>query len=495
MPINIKERMSHGWRLRRLMWKLEARQADYKPLYERYENTAPMPEVLATAPEAAKAFFKASRTDFAEMVVKAGLYPLRMQSVSTALDSSDVGDSEGFKILKRAGLFSEAPEVHRHSYICGNGYAMVGLYENEPAYTCEDPRQVVTMHDPVRQQVIIEGAKRYWDDSEGREYIVMYHRRTREWPNGRMWRAYHNALSQPSGKFTPATWDWDDQDPWGGVEGVDMPHEFDGEVPFLRYRDEEGVGEFQRHIDVLDRIDHIVLQGMVIATLQAFKQRAIHVSDEDLPEKDEQGNDIDYNAVFTLDPGALWKLPETAKMWESGAVDGRWVWEASEKELQKLSAVTFTPLSMYTKEGQNQAAEGARFAREARTMKVEDRQDRFGAVHERAAAMLFHLAGEAQRADVGSLSIVWRPAERYSLQDKADALVKYKAGGVPWRTRMIVVGQFTPAEVERMATERMADEVLFGAEASGTAAELAAGDSQASAGTVPGQQQQAAAAA
>src|SRR5690606_4644338 len=160
--------------------------------------------------------------------------------------------------------------------------------------------------------------------------------------------------------------------------------------------------------DLLDRLDHMILQGMTIATLQAFKQRAIRVPEDDMPDEDEDtGQPIDYNDILSADPGALWKLPATAEIWESGNVDLTPVWTGMEKFTQQLSAVTFTPLAMFSPEGQNQSAAGAGFAREGRTFKIEDRQARFGLEHSKALALLFRLQGNAERSQPEGIEIVW----------------------------------------------------------------------------------------
>ncbi len=149
------------------------------------------------------------------------------------------------------------------------------------------------------------------------------------------------------------------------------------------------MSEFGRHRDLLDRLDHMVLQGMTIATYQAFKQRAIEEPEGGLPDEDENGRTIDYDEMFSADPGALWRIPFASKIWESGNVDLTPVWTGVEKFIQQLSAVTFTPLAMFSPDGQNQSAAGSAFAREGRTFKIEDRQDRIGGVHARVLSALF----------------------------------------------------------------------------------------------------------
>lgn len=454
MSIDVRTKGSPGWYLKRLSAKLQDRQPLLTDLFDRYEGEAPVPSSLAHAPESAQAFFKASRTAFAEMVVKAVKYPLKLQSVTTAADDSETGDSVAYRMLVRSGMLSEADDVVRTMLIAGDGYAITAMYDGQPTYTAEDPRQVVTIHDPVVQARILAAGKFFYHSEDEASYAYLY-RRGDGGANARVWRAvYPGRRTTGAVRFGPS-WEWDAE--YGGESGRDLPGT-PNLMPVFRYRNEEGTGEFKRHRDLLDRLDHMVLQGMSIATYQAFKQRAIKVDDDDL--EDEDGNEVDLNEVLSADPGAVWKLPKTAELWESGNVDLTPVWTGMEKFIQQLSAVTFTPLAMFSPEGQNQSAAGSAFAREGRTFKIEDRQARVGFIHARALSALFLMSDapdDAERAPVEGIEIKWRPAERYSLSEKADAATKYKSSGVPWRTIMSEVLQFTPRHIQRMESERMDD--------------------------------------
>lgn len=445
--IDVKTKGSPGWYLKRLSDKLHERQPLLTDLFARYEGEAPVPSSLAHAPESAKAFFKASRTAFAEMVVKAVKYPLKLQAVTTAADDSETGDTTAYRMLVRSGMLSEADDVVRTMLIAGDGYAITAVHDDQPTYTAEDPRQMVTIHDPVVQAKIVAAGKFFYHSEDEASYAYLYR-------PGRVWRAaYPGRRRAGAVRFGPS-WEWDDE--FGGEEGRPLP--VDGLMPVFRYRNEEGVGEFKRHRDLLDRLDHMVLQGMSIATYQAFKQRAIKIDDDDL--EDEDGNEVDLNDVLSADPGAVWKLPKAAELWESGNVDLTPVWTGMERFIQQLSAVTFTPLAMFSPEGQNQSAAGSAFAREGRTFKIEDRQARVGFIHAHALSALFQMSNDpddAERVPVEGIEIVWRPAERYSLNEKSDAATKYKASGVPWRTIMGEVLQFTPRQIARMESERMDD--------------------------------------
>lgn len=474
MPIDVDTPDSPGWWLKKCHTKLEARNKRIAPLFQRYEGDAPPPRSLRDAPETAQRFYRTSRTNIADMLVKAVKYRLKVARIQTARDDGEIGDVEAWKAWRKAGMLVEGPDIVRNLIVAGDGYAIVAEDGGVPAATSEDPRQVITIHDPVRQSRIRAGAKFFHDDDLDMDYAFLY-RPGRVWvaKRPRKTRARHASI-----RFS-GDWAWDDAQ--GGADGKMLPEGFVNDVMVVRYRNDEGVGDFERHTDILDRLDHLILQGMVVVTLQAFKQRAIKVDPAQMPDKDpETGEDIDYDDILSADPGALWKLPQAAEMWESDAVDVTPITTMVSKELERIAAVMFTPLSMFTPEGANQSATGASLVREGMTFKVEDKQERIAEAHAKTASLIFRLnAGElAAAADPETIRIGWAPAERFSLGERGDAAVKAKASGVTWRTTMIEVWQFTPEQVARMETERMSDLILFPAQAeqTRTAEQLATAD-------------------
>lgn len=449
MTIDIDTVESPGWWLNWLSRKLISRNEEITKLFARYENEHQIPEALRDAPESARRFFKAARTAFGEMIVKSVKYPLKVSTVLTAVDSGDLGDNVAWRIFSGSGMEEESDDVHRLAVLAGNSYGIVQWHEATQSwrYTSEDPRQVITQHDPTVQSETIAAAKFYHDP-------IRKEARATLWTVDRTYYAYREQ-SSPRGyaRFSPS-WNWDPE--YGGAEGLAREVYPDlSRIPVFRYRNEEGVGEFKRHLPILDRIEHMVLDGMTIATYQAFKQRAIKVNSKDMPEYDPKtGNRIDYDEIFSSDPGALWRIPETANIWESGQVDLTPVWTGIDKAIQQLAAVTFTPLAMFAPEGQNQSAAGSSFAREGRTFKIEDRQDRFAQTHAKALALLFALNDDADRASPEDIEIVWRPAERHSMTEKTASLIN--SGAMPWQARMEEIMQFSPRKIERM--KRMRDE-------------------------------------
>jgi hypothetical protein len=68
------------------------------------------------------------------------------------------------------------------------------------------------------------------------------------------------------------------------------------------------------------------------------------------------------------------------------------------------------------------------------------------------------------------MEIMWASPERFSLAERMDAAAKAQAAGIPWRTVMEDIMQFSPQQVDRMEAEREQD-LLRGAALEATAAE------------------------
>jgi hypothetical protein len=222
-------------------------------------------------------------------------------------------------------------------------------------------------------------------------------------------------------------------------------------VPIFPFLNRGGLGEFESHTDVLDRINWNILQRLVITAMQAYRQRA---TEGELPTEDQDGNEIDYAEMFKPGPGALWQLPEGVKLWESGQTSIQEILNANKDDIGHLAAVTRTPLPTLIPGGQNQTAEGAAFAKEGLIFKSQDRVERAKAVLARVmgAALAIENGQDTPVDDVESL---WFPVERQSLTERADAASK--AHDLPWRTRMQKIWQFSDDEIDEMEIMRAED--------------------------------------
>lgn len=448
MPIDATESRSPGWWLQRLLKKLGDEQDRYNRLdtYYRGENGIPA-HAHKSVRQAYRRLMSMSRTNFAELVVE----PVRERMVPvgfrTGADGDDLGDKEAWRIWQGNALDADAALVHRSSLALSLSHVIVGPVDPDtgvPVITPEDPREVVVECDPIRRRKVLAALKVFADDVEGVQKAYLY-------LPGAVIRA---ARPLPTAG-TALNWDLSGFE-WDGP-AQPLPANVVPVVPF-RNRDSLGggsVGEFEPHLPILDRINYTILNRLEIATLQAFRQRAVI---GDLPDKDENGDEIDYDGIFESGPDALWRLPAGAALWESGGIDLGPIRTAIRDDIQDLAAVTRTPLFYLTPDAANGSAEGASLMREGLVFKTQDRIVQAGESWEQVMSIAFLFAGDLDRAQRADMEVIWASPERRSLSERADA--NAKAQDLPWRTRMREIWQFSPQEIDRMESERTTDLML-----------------------------------
>lgn len=447
MPIDTETVDSPGWWLKRLIVRLSREQPRYDTLdrYYRGENGIPIRSDKATT-QAIRRLLAMSRTNYAELVVEALRERVVPAGFRTGADGDELGDSQAWDMWQANSLDADSALVHRATFAMSTSFAIVGpapAGEEFPLITPEDPRQVIVERDPVRRRRAIAALKVFHDDVAGvdRAYVYL---------PGEVWQATRaRAEGEEFVDVGGFEWESDVPDvlPAAVVPVVEFPNRADTFGATM--------GEFESHLGILDRINYTILNRLEIATMQAFRQRAVA---GDLPSRDpDTGEEIDYSAIFEGGPGALWRLPKDAKILELGQSDLGPLRAAIRDDVQDLAAVTRTPLFYLTPEAANGSAEGASLAREGLVFKAKDRLLQLGESWEQVMSLAFMFADDAQRASRRDMEIIWADPERFSLAARYDAAVKAQTAGVPWRTVMSDVLQFSPQQVDRMETERAAD--------------------------------------
>jgi hypothetical protein len=254
-----------------------------------------------------------------------------------------------------------------------------------------------------------------------------------------------NAVAQ-AWQIRPGSWQWE-----GDAEEL-----FAETVPIHKFSNRNGKGEFEKHIATLERINHTILQRMIIIAFQAFRQRAV----KGVPNTDEDGKEIDYTDIFKSDPGAIWLLPEVAEFWESGQADLTPVLTSVKDDIIHLAVSSQTPLFSVVPDAANGSAEGAALQREGLLFKVDDCISR--ADHAFAAMMAdaFAAEGDSERSDIEDIEVIWASPRRSSLTERAVSAVQAMAAGAPWRTVMSKFLELTPDEIAQAEKERMDDMFL-----------------------------------
>lgn len=224
-------------------------------------------------------------------------------------------------------------------------------------------------------------------------------------------------------------------------------------VPVTSLMNKDGKTEFEDHTDIIDRINYMDFQRVLIITMQSLRQRAIETADgKPLQRTDEWGNEIDYDDEFSAEPGAVWVLPEGAKLWESSPTDTQPILNAAANDKKTLGSLTYTPMD-YFSDAVNQSAAGANNQQDSYLSKVEDRRRRFEPRLCRHMSIYFEVTGDTERADMTKLEVIWPPSKIETLIDKTAAFAALRGQGLAITTALREAMKMKPEEISRAESE------------------------------------------
>lgn len=438
---------SPGWWAAKLMPRLVENRGRYNLLEDYYRGRSPLPSGPDNCSDTWRRFQAKARANWAELIVEAVQERMTPVGFRTGAQGDDLGDSEAWGIWQANSLDADATLLHRYQLMMGDEYAIVGppsaSTHGEPLITIEDPREVITAHDPQERRRVRSALKVWTDTDAGLENAVVY------LPEG-VFRAARKASEYGLTEDTLSGWEWVGRD--------DNPL---GVVPVVRFTNRanlsgHGTGEFEPVLDSIDRINLMLLQRLTIAVMQAFRQRAA----KGLPLTDGSGQRIDWSSALSAGPGEIWALPPGVEMWESGGVDLTPILESVKADIRDLAATTRTPMFYLFPDAANGSAEGATLQREGLVFKTNDRIRQTSDPWEQVMYLAFAYKGDEERASRRDMEVLWAPPERFSLSERYDAASKASAAGVPWRTVMLDILQFSPQQVDRMEAERATDLLL-----------------------------------
>ncbi len=444
---------SPGWYFKELFNELcdRKRQQRLELLNDYLTGHAPLPRGAERAREAYEAFMRMARSNFAHLVVSALSERLRITGFRSAAQNDETGDPELGNLWQRAGMNVVAADVHKATLGLSEAFVIVGEIDGDTdasVVTYEDPRWMVGMPDPDNERRLIAALKIKYDsaDNVDRIYLYLAGKALAPGANAQIWVAERKAMGRmgPLVGFDYRDWTWSPTRSGG------LRHD---RCPVVRFTNADGLGEFETHIDVLDRINHQILQRMTIAVMQAFRQRAVKGLPSVYPKGHlKEGQEIDYGDIFVSDPAAVWHLPPNAEMWESATIDLQPLLSAVKEDVIHLAVVTETPLYYLMPAGENQSAEGATAQRENLVFKARDRIERFMPKWRDVLALMLLQAGATDRQALARLGPIWASPEMLSLAERADAAAK-AANDIPRRSRLQLIWQFDPETVDRLMTE------------------------------------------
>ena len=406
-------------------------------LWSYYVGDPPLPQVAEHYQDIFRDEMRKARCNYAPMCVGAMLDRMELQAVSTATDSDLDGDDLATAIMDESGFAAMFKDLLGYLFTMGESFAKVETGGGYPVAYAIDPRHCVAFADPNNPVRLRAALVKDFDPIAKQERATLY-------LPGEQWRLTREGDGRS---------EWTHLDD-SAVSGLDA---FGG-IPIVRFVNANGLGEYEPHIDLLDRINDTTLQRIVLTKYQAFRQRAVVIDDgEDPDDEEDQQEPVDYATALSADPGGLWVLPAGTTFWESTQADLTPIITAKRDDVKEFAAVTSTPLHLITPDAANGSAEGAALMREAATSKILDRRARLTPPLKLLWRMMFALAGQPRER----IALHWGPVEFRSLAEKGSA--SSQAAGALSKERILTdIWQLSPQDAAKVIQQLTADKLLLG---------------------------------
>jgi Phage portal protein, SPP1 Gp6-like len=455
-------RTTDDW-LRVLTRRMDLRRLGVLMLRSYVDGNAPLPEMSRETRQAWMYFQRRARTNWGELIVNSVVDRIVPNGITVdgANDSADAKQVQNVWMQNRmSGVFKE---WLRYGMIFGQSYLTVwGGGDSssllrpsaKTVITADSPETMIVVTDPLQHWKPVAALRTWRNIDEARDYLIV-------WTQGGWQRYVRPTYTRIELKIIPSKWlvnlaegAWTPEGQPGGQS--DDPN---APIPVVVYNNPGGAGDYELHLDLINRINAGLLERLVVCAMQAFRQRAIQGGV--LPEKDEHGNRIPYEDVFAPAPGALWNIPEGLEIWESEQVDVRGLLESSKDDIRQLSAVTRTPLPMLLPDNTNISAEGAKGAEASYLFRVADRlqEAKFG-IEE-----CMDLAAKVDGVDLSGdqkVEVNFANPQLITLPEKYAAALAAHNAGESWHSIMRNILGYSPDQIAQDDIDR-AHEALVAA--------------------------------
>jgi hypothetical protein len=412
----------------------------------------PLPQIKQEYHEVFRHVLRKARSNYAPMCIAAMLDRLELQDISTLVDQDTDGDDLAADIMDETGFVAVSKDWFDQGLSMGESYAMVvpGVEGQSeplestgkpcPSIHAIDPRRCIGIPDlnnPIR---LAAAVVHQYDPMLGSHTAFLFlpgWKWTLNWDRG------------------VATWNLADDKP-ERITGLDA---FGG-IPIVRFDNLNGLGEYEPHIDLLDRINDVTLQRIIGFWYQALRQRGLvgDEDDEDTDSPEKQAPPVDLNKVFRAGPGEMWQIPADFKIWESQQTDFSPILNGKRDDIKEFAAVTSTPLHLITPDAANGSAQGAGLLREALTAKVRDRRARFTPPLKLLWRMTFAMSGAQDRGR--KMKLHWGPIEFHTLAEMGSASAQAQ-GTLSTEDRCERIWDLSPDETKQNMT-RLTTDALMG---------------------------------
>ncbi|QOP66686.1 portal protein [Gordonia phage Arti] len=457
------DRPQPDWFLVSMLKDILAKRSRFDRLKRYVEGDPPKPETPNNTSQDSwkefETFRKKSRTNYAGQIIGACVDRTTVQGFRTSQDHDTDGDKVARKLWDDNDMDVKGDKAMADAYTYGVGMLLADPLTKKAKYF--HPWQATVVKDSVddpRAALCIEH-----NPTEGRDYAYLFLRDIDDFGVGKGNVSIHIAVRDrdnrnavrnglfekevPVNTYLTQRWTW-----WKTVDQADFPTL--DIIPLVPFDNRDERGEFENDTDLLDRINHMILQRVVIATMQAFKQRGIKGT---FPKYDDKGKEIDYDGMFPADPNALWLLPPDAEIWESGQTSIQDILSAVKDDVRDLASVTRTPMNYFSSDAANQSATGSELANDSYLLKIRDRKARMRGRWVRFMHLMFRINGDEQRANMEKLAVIWMPSDNVSITDRYSAASQAKSLGLSLRTIMREVLNYDPETIEVAELEMISE--------------------------------------
>lgn len=432
------------WWLHRLTQKLLDRRDRYDILEDYAVGDHPLPNTDYRYAKALKDLQQKARTNYCGLVISATTE--RMTVKGFRFGPEGEADVDAKRIWDYNDMDFQAPMNHQIGGTFGVCYGMVSPPdptdpEGEPIITIEDPRMCIVERDPKRRTKSYAGLKMWQDDTLEMIVAVLYlpneiHTFTStKSPEQIFARESSMSLYSEGGNFYIS-----DQFEYAFTQPNPL-----GEVPLVEGQWQPTLGELSKaeHEDVLDiqdRINHQVLDRLIIAKSQAYRQR--------------WGTGIKLEAQAKggkktpFEPGAdmLWIVQDPdAEFGDFETADITQLLDAVTHDVGDMAAATKTPATYLMNRMVNVSGDALAQDQSGLVQKVKIRHQAMGHFYEKLVKLAFKYKND-DRAKVIEASTLWSDPEIRTLAETGDSFGKFISGGMAPPLALERLG-FTPQEI------------------------------------------------
>jgi hypothetical protein len=414
------------------------------------DSNAPMPEMGKNTKEAWQKFQREARTNWGLIIIESVVNRLIPNGITVDGDNKSPLAKQAQQIWRRNRLDAVFREWVRYGLTFRQSYMTVwqgdpipdGDGKRQAIITADSPESMGVSADPL-QPWRVRAAVRWWRDLDMQQdqAIVWGMESSQKFRRTLLSLNAPTQIPNNAMLYLPVRL-------LGAWDPIATPNITGQRPPVVVYNNPGFAGDFELHIDLINRINRVILERLTASAMQAFRQRAMKGG---LPKYDAQGNEIDWGAIFEPAPGAVWDLPEGIDIWESQPLDIRPMLEAAKDDIRQLSAMNATPWPIMMPDNANQSATGADNAKDAHIFKCGERLVEAKAGIEAALALALRTEG----ADLGTegtpsekrVEVLFKPVDRVTISEMYAAAQAASSAGESWPSIARNILGYSPEQI------------------------------------------------